>query len=179
MNYFFDVGAHTGNTFPHLGIEYDGWNIVCFEPSLEHFQGLIGTAKNLKDRYNIFLCPFGLEEFTKPQGFFYKTIGEGDSFFDGYEVNREMGFNLLSMTYSASDFIFTFTKPEDKIHMKLDCEGSEYGILKSLFRTPDAFKRIEKLFVEWHSVPGYEDNVRVEMARECDHLGHPVHDWGH
>ena len=179
MKYFFDVGAHTGNTFPHLGLEYDGWTIFCFEPSQKHIPILIDYVKNLKDRYKIFVCTFGLGEFTKPEIFFPKTNGEGDSFFEGYEINENLGYNLIPITYSVSEFILTFTKPEDKIHMKLDCEGSEYGILKSLMRTESAFNRIEKLFVEFHRVPGYGDEIREEMSRFCDNLGHPIHHWGH
>lgn len=179
MNIFMDVGAHTGNTFPHLGPEYDGWTIFCFEPSLRHVPILIDTAKNLKAKYNIFVCPFGLGEFTKPGEFFYKSNAEGDSFFEGYEVNVGTNCHLVPMICSATEFILSATKPDDTVHLKLDCEGSEYGILKSLFRTPPAFDRVKKLYVEFHRVPGYDDNVRVEMSRECDNLGHPVHNWGH
>lgn len=179
MNYFLDVGAHTGNTFPHLNSTYDGWTVFCFEPSQRHVPVLVDTAKNLKDKYKIFVCPFGLAEFTKPEVFLYKTNPEGDSFFDGFEINESLGYNLVCMTYSAADFILTFTKPEDKIHIKLDCEGGEYGILRSLIRTKPAFDRVEKLFVEFHRVPGQDDEVRIEMSRQCDHLGHPVEHWGH
>jgi FkbM family methyltransferase len=179
MNFFLDVGAHNGNTFQHLDARYLGWTIFCIEPSQRHIPTLIEAAKNDKDKYKVIVCPFGLGEFTKSQIFLPKTNPEGDSFFEGYEIDSNLDYSLMAMTYSASEFILNVTKPEDKIHMKLDCEGSEYGILRDLMKNETAFNRIEKLFVEFHRIPGVGDEVREEFALQCAQLGHPVFPWNH
>ena len=182
MNHFFDVGAHNGNTFQHLGGEYDGWNIWCFEPSPRHLPDLILRARHLKHRFNVTICPFGLGGKTEVLEFYLKNDPQADSFSNKFSENQDAGCKFVVPIQDISDFILKYTNKDDTIHLKLDCETSEYGILNSLINNVEAFSRVKKLMVEFHSK---ENNNSAEFEKDCNEfitkcqeLGHVILLWG-
>jgi Methyltransferase FkbM domain len=62
--------------------------------------------------------------------------------------------------------------------LKLDCEGSEYGILRSL-----SLNRVQNIAAEFHSVPGSTPKQGIELLREQGfevegRHGCPAYRWG-
>lgn len=184
MNHFFDVGAHDGNTFQHLGAEYNGWNIWCFEPSPRHLPDLVIRSRHLSERFNITICPFGLGGKNELLEFYLKTDPQGDSFAYDFVTNLErIGCKFMVGIHDISEFILTNTSSEDTIHVKLDCETSEYAILNSLLNNNEAFNRVKKLMVEFHcknNVSNEEyQRENNELISKCEEMGHTVLPWNH
>ncbi|MDE1170863.1 MAG: FkbM family methyltransferase [Verrucomicrobium sp.] len=159
-NHFFDVGANVGQTFDDFLLnhpQFDGWDIWCFEPSPRHVPALIEKARALTSRYRIHICPFGLRGRSGPQTFFQKDDERGDSFesylaSDHETVNLDTGYLLHSAAYEAGQFILQHTAPDDKIWLKLDCEGSEFDLLSTLIGNTEALARVDQILVEWHTI---------------------------
>ncbi len=64
--------------------------------------------------------------------------------------------------------------------VKLDCEGAEYGILRSLLLAPDVMGRIRKLMVEFHATGNNDGSDRQEELRleqEFIKIGKPWEIW--
>lgn len=184
MNHFFDVGAHNGNTFNHLGSEYDKWNIWCFEPSPRHLPDLIARGRNLNYRFNIIVCPFGLGGKNELLEFHLKNDPQADSFSNKFSTNmEEVGCKFMVGIFDISEFILNHTASEDTIHLKLDCETSEYEILNSLIKRPQSFDRVKKLMVEFHSkeniITEENEKERKDLILKCQELGHEILPWGH
>jgi len=184
MNHFFDVGAHNGNTFPHLGSEYDRWNVWCFEPSPRHIPELIMKGKSLSNRFNVIVCPFGVGGKNEPLEFHLKTDPQGDSFSNTFSENIDAGCKFVVMVYDITELLLRFTSEDDVVHLKLDCETAEYDILRSLIRNPRIFDRVKKLMVEFHNPENFAvktqwEKDRDELVAACQNLGHTVERWGH
>ncbi len=178
MKHFFDVGANIGQTFrdylnPHP--EFDGWDVWCFEPSPRHLGELMGTAKEQSDRYSIHICPFGLGGSTCVRSFHTKDDPRGDSFEESLTSDHETknvcdGFLLHVPAVNAGPFILDHTGFDDEIVLKLDCEGSEYGLLAALLYEPNAMNRIRQIFVEWHRIgtsPAYKADELDELYQKA------------
>ena len=160
MKHFLDVGANIGQTFDDFltkTTEWDGATVWCFEPSPRHVPALMEKAKELSARYKINICPFGLADCTTMATFFQKDDARGDSFAqilysDHVTENLETGYQLSLLVLSITDFLNAQTKPEDEVTIKLDCEGSEYGILSDLFiNGAKLAPRIKKIYLELHT----------------------------
>lgn len=160
MNHFFDVGANIGQTFDQYlcgNKIHDGWKIWCFEPSVRHFPALCAKIDQVKSRYSVVLCPFGIGGENTTAHFYPKADPRGDSF-ERYlycnpptpVVNLEAGYDLVFPMVSLPEFILRHTAPEDNIELKLDCEGGEFTALPALLACPDALKRVSEFFVEFH-----------------------------
>ena len=176
MNYFFDVGANIGQTFYWYldkTNEYDGWNVFCFEPSPRNQHQLIDTIQKYKFRYNILLCPFGLAGETGLSEFYLKTDPAGDSYNKEWVINDQFQVQVLSPKIDVVWFIKEYTTKDDKIVMKLDCEGSEYGILERLLDNRDYFDRIPKIMVEWHG----EEERKQNIINRFKDMGKPLEEW--
>ena len=62
--------------------------------------------------------------------------------------------------------------------VKLDCEGSEYGILQALACRARALERVERIFVEWHGIsPENPGKLMNHIMQAYEMLGHPLEDW--
>ncbi len=176
MNYFFDVGANIGQTFYwYLANErqYDGWNVFCFEPSPRNLLPLTNVVRQYDSRYNIVVCPFGLSGETGVSEFYLKTDPAGDSYVKEWVTNESGNMLILSPTISASWFIENYTKEEDKIVLKLDCEGSEYGILENLIDYPELFSRISNIMVEWHG----EEERKAAIIKRYQEANITLNQW--
>lgn len=157
MIQFLDCGANVGQTFTDFlchNKRYDGCSVWCFEPSPRHVPELMQTANQFRMRYDIRICPFGITGETGVQEFYEKDDPRGDSFeshlaSDHLTVNLNNGYRIMAPTISIWR-IFGMINEEDRISIKLDVEGSEYGILESM-KTMD-LSQVDELFVEWHTI---------------------------
>ena len=186
MNHFFDVGANTGQTFAdylNKQPQFAGCEVWCFEPSPRHFGGLLGAAQIHAERYHIHVCPFGLRGEAGVFPFYLKEDERGDSFEHylgvGQEVpNVKTGYILHVPAAKVDDFILANTNAGDKITLKLDCEGSEYGILQALACRHRALERVERIFVEWHSIsPENPGKLMNHIMQAYELLGHTLESW--
>jgi FkbM family methyltransferase len=181
LNHFFDIGANIGQSFDDFLIrtkDYDGWTVWCFEPSPRHFSGLLETAKKHAARYDIRICPFGMAEKGGFARFYEKLDPRGDSLLADFIVaNKESGYSVQIATASCSDLILNHTGPQDRVLVKLDCEGSEYGILNDLLECPAALAKISRILVEWHGseLPNMEDAQRLTLRFAA--IGKPLERW--
>lgn len=190
MKHFFDVGANNGSTFDRYITkhpELDGAHIWCFEPSPRCWPALMAKAESLSKRYAITLCTFGLSGIWGASQFFQQSLTEGDTFIPNAisfmgtpAIPEKLGWNMMAATIPLSSFIVLKTDPTDEITVKLDCEGTEYSMLKDLLKLEDARSRIKKLMVEWHIVPGI-DYVKEgqELKEEFARCGRPIEGWGY
>ena len=184
--HFFDVGANTGQTFDAFlakDRQYDGWRVWCFEPSPRHLPELMTKAQQYGSLYDIQLCPFGLRGEAGILPLHQKSDTRGDSFEPylgvGAEVpNLYVNYTLHVPAAKVDDFILANTNAGDKITLKLDCEGSEYGILQALACRHRALERVERIFVEWHSIsPENPGKLMNHLMQAYELLGHPLEDW--
>ena len=181
MNHFFDVGANAGQTFADFlnqTADYNGWTVWCFEPSPRHLAGLLQTAAKHAARYDIRICPFGLAEKGGLARFYEKVDPRGDSLVGDFVVpNKESGYSVQIITARCSDIILNHIGPEDRALVKLDCEGSEYGILNDLLESPAALAKITRILVEWHGseLRNQEEDQRLMLRFAA--LGKPLERW--
>lgn len=160
--HFFDIGANDGNTFDlflNKAKEYHGWNVWCFEPSPKHMNSLLAKAKEASDTFKVFVCPFGLSGKTEVLPF-YEMVNNtvSDSFIPVglfATLDTDPKYRVVGSCVSASDFIRAYTSDIDEIVLKVDCEGSEYGLYENLLANPDILSRIKKIYNEWH--PAWRD----------------------
>jgi FkbM family methyltransferase len=187
MNHFFDVGANTGQTFDKFLLntnDYDGCKIWCFEPSPRNMNGLVETAKRVSGwaekgvhDFDVVVCPFGLWDKAGTLGFYEKSDaldpygrenGEGDSFKENWITNNKAGYKIYASVVSTSQFILDNTSADDRITIKLDCEGGEYKILEDLLKNSDVMRRIQKIFIEWHTTDEeYKKQGLIDAFKEA------------
>ena len=78
---------------------------------------------------------------------------------------------------NAGPFILDHTAFEDEIVLKLDCEGSEYDLLANLLYEPNAMKRIQRIFVEWHRIGSQISHSAQELSDAYGRAGKPLENW--
>lgn len=186
-NHFFDVGANIGQTFDDFLLprakEFCRHTIWCFEPSPRHLPALIAKADSLAFEFDIHICPFGLGGRTSAPVFFQKDDPRGDSFCshlasDHLTQNLTQSYALHGAIFSAAEFILAHTAPDDRITLKLDCEGSEYALLAHLLHEPQALARIESILVEWHTIQPEPIHGAEALEFLYNKIGHPIGRWG-
>ena len=186
MKHFLDVGANIGQTFDDFltqTTDWDGATIWCFEPSPRHVPPLMDKAKTLSTRYKINICPFGLADCTTIMPFYQKDDARGDSFAqilysDHVTENLEAGYHLSLLVLSVTDFLNFQTKPEDEVTIKLDCEGSEYGILSDLFVNGQKLApRIRKIYLELHTTECNAPKNAKALCVGLQRMGIEVTQW--
>jgi FkbM family methyltransferase len=184
MNHFFDIGTNTGQTFDDFLCktnDFDDCKIWCFEPSPRHLGALLKKVEEQRTRFKIAVCPFGFFGKAGTHKFYEKTDGRGDSFCEtltmGYGIvpNADNGYEIVAASQVLSEFIIQHTLPEDRITLKIDCEGGEFSILRDLLAHPDALHRCIKIYVEWHMTEPNDEAHRLTDALAV--AGHPIEQW--
>jgi FkbM family methyltransferase len=184
VKHFFDVGANVGQTFDDYLIpraaDFADHVIWCFEPSPRHLPALMEKAHS--SVFNVRICPFGLGGRTSAPVFFQKDDPRGDSFSphlasDHVTANLLLGYTLHGAVFAAGEFILAHTAPDDRITLKLDCEGSEYALLQALLLERDALARIENILVEWHTIEPRPELDAAELEFLYAQIGHPLGRW--
>jgi FkbM family methyltransferase len=194
MEHFFDVGANIGQTFDKFLLktnDYDDCKVWCFEPSPRSIGALVETVKRVtswpqKDvhRFQVAICPFGLWDKDGTFSFYEKSDaldiygrenGEGDSFVKTFLKNNNAPYQICASTVSAADFINKNIPAGDRITIKIDCEGGEYGILENLLARPEALCKIKKFIVEWHQTE--EVYKKDGLIKAYADLGYIFEEW--
>lgn len=184
-SHFFDVGANVGQTFDQFLCTtniYDGWTVWCFEPSPRHHSALLTKSQQMRDRFVVKVCPFGLSDRSAVVRFFEKDDALGDSFEERLSgmrstSNLSNGYEIMAPVFSVCDFIKHMTNDNDVIHMKIDAEGAEYAILSDLSRN-NRSNKIKKLWVEFHACPSdAKYGRREEIERTFKEQGLPIEEW--
>jgi len=149
---FIDVGGYEGQTLdevikPHWGFD----KIYCLEPMPRQFEVLTQKYSHLE---NVELLEYGLSDQT---GFALiygdNSIMEASMYDEKRDVNSS--FETMCQFVEASEFVNKLF--EDKIIMKLNCEGAEYVILQNLIDTGSIW-RLENVMIDFdvRKVPGME-----------------------
>ncbi len=185
-SHFFDVGANVGQTFDQFLCQtnvYDGWTVWCFEPSPRHHAALLEKSQQMRDRFVVKVCPFGLSDRSAIIRFFEKDDAMGDSFEERLSGLRQTnnlskGYEIMAPVFSICDFIKNMTKDNDLIHLKIDAEGAEYAILSDLSRSDNLRSRVKKLWVEFHGCDSdTKYGSRQDLENKFKELGLPIEGW--
>jgi FkbM family methyltransferase len=190
LNYFFDVGANVGQTFDwHLcpTTQYDGWSVLCFEPSPRHLGSLLEKAAKMSGRYRVTVLPVAFGADPGVQNLYEKVDPKGDSLMAATWMGGEVGnraalYQVKVAVLRLSDFILRETDPGDSLVVKLDAEGAEYEIANDLLKFPEALKRITQLHIEWHQLSvdrAKEREWEVFLTSSFEVAGVPVKIWPH
>jgi FkbM family methyltransferase len=161
--HFFDIGANVGQSLDEFLCkrpEFDGAAVWLFEPSPRHVPALMERCATFSSRYKIRVCPFAVSSSSGVFDFYQKDDPRGDSLFEKVKADHEQanispGFGLRVATVGVVNLVLHCTEPGDKVVLKLDCEGAEYGILSALLGSPAAIDRLDSVLVEWHTVDVY------------------------
>jgi FkbM family methyltransferase len=139
---FLDVGAHRGQTLSAV-LEKDFDRIVCFEPVSQHWPVL----KDLADGRTR-IEPFGLwnrtseieliDPGTKGAGMWIKDRRRPE-----VPITRE-----LCKFRRATDWFLDNVAADDRVYMKLNCEGAECDILDDLLDSGE-FEKVAFLMVDF------------------------------
>ncbi len=184
-SHFFDVGANVGQTFDQFLCAtnaYDGWTVWCFEPSPRHHAALLTKSQQMRDRFVVKVCPFGLSDRSAIVRFFEKDDALGDSFEESLAGMRQTnnltnGYEIMAPVFSICDVMKHLTNPNDVIHLKIDAEGAEYAILRDLIGNYTR-SRVQKLWVEFHACSSdIKHGTREEFEKRFKEEGLPIEEW--
>ena len=126
MKVFLDVGAHRGQTLAAV-LEKDFDRIVCFEPVSQHWPVLQALAdkRTRVETFGLWNRTAAVELFdpgTKGAGFWVKDKRRTD-----VPITRE-----LCEFRRATDWFCYNLSADDRVYLKLNCEGAECDILDDL-----------------------------------------------
>jgi len=166
MKIFLDVGAHTGETLMvALEDKYSFDKIYCFEPISECCEVL----RTYQDK-RIVVCEYGLwdESCTK---LIYAPKSAGASLFKD-KFRGAVGSREIKLV-CVSDWFAQNLKTDDRIHLKINCEGAECAILDNLIKTGE-YKKIDVLMVDFdvRKIPS-QKHLMNEMKVKLRGLGIP------
>jgi FkbM family methyltransferase len=187
MNHFLDIGANIGQTFDwylNKTHDYDGWHVWCFEPSPRNLVALIDRAQHgdILHKHKVTICAFGIGGEWKAMPFFQTTNPVGDSFHKQYRVgaevskNLELPYDLVGSTMPLAEFIRRHIPDGEKCVVKLDCEGGEYGALRSLLCSLEQLKKCSKIMVEWHDTMNPDDD-KDRLIATFKAIGYELELW--
>ena len=186
MKHFLDVGANIGQTFDDFLLkttDFDGAHVWCIEASPRHVPALMEKAKQHAQRFKVHVCPFGLADKTSILPFYQKDDERGDSFSrllgsDKWTENLETGYELHIATVSLCEFINFISNEGDEVTIKLDCEGSEYGILADLFMNGVKLApRIEAIHLGLHTTEQNCPKNALPLITGLERMGITFNKW--
>jgi FkbM family methyltransferase len=163
---FLDVGAHEGQTLVEVTKARWGFDrVVAFEPMpvqfgmlAERFGGLAGVE----------LCNFGLAGASGAMSMFGTNSNMGASIFS---AKNDVDASVVTECrfVDASAWFEAFLPPDEKVVVKLNCEGSEVPILSSLLDSGQIW-RVADVMIDWdiRKVPGMEYREGEILARFRD-----------
>ena len=148
-----DIGANNGNSSVEiLKLIGNNGKLICFEPIAEFVDILINRFKNNK---NIDIHKYACDvEYTKKEfGYGIHNANGNGGLWNGYEHERggRLPIHIEVDCINTSDFLIkTYTLEHLKNNLKfikIDCEGHDYAIIKSLKPLIDIIKPV--IFCEW------------------------------
>lgn len=135
-----DIGAHIGLFSLYVSQFYKNSKIFCYEPNKENFELLIENLSN-NNLKNIFANNLAVSDSNEKIKLYINKDQSGHNLF----YKSELSEIVQSITLQK---IFDDNKITKCSILKLDCEGAEYQILKSL---PQKYlKNISFIILEYH-----------------------------
>ena len=140
---FIDVGGHYGESvFKALDPRLDFNRIISFEPSTE---GCKRIARILSD--NVQVEPYGLGDSEETTTLFGAGYLGGSIFHEKITLqSREITETIVIR--NAASVLRSYLIDFDECFLKLNCEGSEIAVLKSL-ASENLLGKFESIYVDW------------------------------
>jgi len=136
-----EVGANTGLFVLRIKNNYPAAKIISFEPHPDNYLSLLETIK-INNLNNIFPIKKAVSHDSNGSKLFIHPKNMG-----GHSLYKEQaGDKYISIETTTVESIFSDYNIESCDLLKLDCEGSEYNILKTL--TPTLSKKIHSIIYE-------------------------------
>lgn len=158
MKAFLDVGAHVGETLRAVrDPRYRFDRIVCFEPATK----CLARLSALSDP-RVTIAPFGLwnETCERP---LYDPGAVGASLF------ADKGRSAVTQTarlVRASDWFASNLRTQDRVYVKLNCEGAECDILEDLLDSGE-IRKVDQMLIHFdvRKVPSQRHREEEVKAR--------------
>lgn len=160
---FIDVGGYEGTSVlaaldPIFGFD----QIFCFEPA----QACVAKIARIKDR-RLVIIQAGLSNRTERAVLYNAGTLAASVFADAPEYERKTHSETIDLMSTAL-FFRSFLRKDDKVYMKLNCEGSELDILESIlnYQVTDVLANVLidldalKIPSQRHRVSALMDRVR-------------------
>ena len=130
---FLDVGGHIGETLDEvLSSGYHFHRVYCFEPQKKCYDLLVVNYKSFVDSGKLIVRNYGLSNCNEDKPLYGDGIG-ASMFSDKVDIdNSDVE---VSHFIAASDFLISELDKNNRIIMKLNCEGAEALILDDLIKT--------------------------------------------
>lgn len=145
-----DIGLNIGITSLYFAQNQNIKKIYGFEPFVETFKQAQNNLKNnprLSEKIEIFNFGIGDRDELLNISYNKDLPGAMSTSIDRY---KNLGQNQEIKVFKASSiFGEIFKKHTEKFFFKIDCEGSEFDILKEL-NNSGLIKKIDVLCLEWH-----------------------------
>lgn len=163
MKIFLDVGAHIGETLKiALEDKYGFDKLYCFEPVPECCNAIRSAYKDKR----VAVCEYGLwnedciKKLYNPKG---KGFRGASVFIDKFR--REVSQQDVKMV-RASEWFSQNLKVEDKVYLKLNCEGAECAILDDLIESGQ-YQKIDVLMADFdvRKIPSQRHLMPIMKAK--------------
>lgn len=151
----FDIGMNIGISSLFFGLKNNVTKIYSFEPVVPTYnQALynLGLNATISDKIEAF--NFGLGGSTRVEKVLYNSQAKGNcgirlesSLVIDKDNAEEIEINIKNVSDILPDLIASH--PEQKIVLKMDCEGAEYEILQKMAESK-LLVDIDILLMEWH-----------------------------
>lgn len=164
MVIFLDVGAHTGETLdvvlhPRLAID----RVYAFEPATVCQKILRGYRDP-----RLTVLEYGLSNETRTASLHGGGLLGASVYADKHQHGDATSVESIQLQ-RASDWLRDHTNSDDRILLKLNCEGSECDVLEDLLTAPDLLPRLQSIYVDFdvRKIPSQasrEDGVRRALT---------------
>ena len=157
--WFVDLGAYDGDSALKAMEWYPGaYGFVLFEPGIEQFNILQRRfAGNLRVKLN--RAAAGTENRTGAPLYHGTRFGHAGDSLQAAKSNVSPHAAERVEIIDFSDYLRSAFSAEDDIILKVDVEGTEYGILEKLI-ADGTIGRVRKMYCEWHG-----DRVAVPASQ--------------
>lgn len=160
-----DIGAHIGRFCLPTFLKYPDIRMYAFEPDVVNYNCLLRSiSENHFDKSNFQVENIAVFNKTGNYNF---SIGSESSqgslseigfFLDSTHSNR------LTVKTKTLETIFNENHIEKCNLLKIDCEGSEYGIFYDL--PEEFFKRIQNIYIEIHPTRDHQPETLKQLLRD-------------
>lgn len=158
--FIIDVGAHVGAFSVRASKLFPGNFICAFEPAMDNFNLLKNNLK-LNNCTNVQVYQKAVtNKENKADLFINDNHTGGHSLLpDFHDKKNKVEIDTISINTFVKENAVDFIG-----YLKMDCEGSEYQILDSLY--PEIWKKIHYLGVEFHPVAGYDAITTITAIQQ-------------
>lgn len=164
LNTIVDIGANMGSFAVYAARACPNARIFCYEPHPQNFKFLNQNiaVNSLTQRVSAFQCAVASTSGER-------TFGLGQSPTHSL-VGAETGVSETVRCTTLAD-IFSSQHLDTIDFLKINCEGAEYEILEGC--TPEDFKRIANIRLEYHDLDGAGKNGR-SISRFLETQGYRI-----